>query len=146
VFAIMAGVPWTLLLQALEPAPERSSLPASALVTGARYRRRRAVVALMSLADGRRRPAKLSWSATIVIAASLSMTRILPGSTLLGSLRADHLMIGVPVARDMALARQSIGRNAFGRETLLEAILKYAEEDLMATGTADSALPHSRGA
>jgi hypothetical protein len=100
----------------------------------------------MSLADGRRRPAKLSWSATIVIAASRSMTQILPGSTLLGSLRADHLTIGVPVARDLALVRPSIGRNAFRRETLLEAILKYAEEDLMATGTADSALPHSRGA
>jgi hypothetical protein len=93
----------------------------------------------MSLADGRRRPAKLSWSATIFIAASRSMTQILPGSTLLGSFHGDHLTNGVPVARDLALARPLIGRNAFRRETLLDAILNYVEEDAIAAGTADSA-------
>jgi hypothetical protein len=67
------------------------------------------------------------------------MTQILPGSTLLGSLHADHLTIGVPVARDLALARPLIGRNAFRRETLLNAILNYVEEDAIAAGTADSA-------
>jgi hypothetical protein len=36
-------------------------------------------------------------------------------------------------------SRPLIGRNAFRRETLLNAILIYVEEDAIAAGTADSA-------
>jgi hypothetical protein len=60
--------------------------------------------------------------------------QIVPGSTLLGYINADHWASALPVARDSVLARPFVDRNAFPREILLEAILKYVEEDLMAAG------------
>jgi hypothetical protein len=61
---------------------------------------------------------------------------IVPASTLLGYVNADHWAIGMPIARDSALAAEFVDRNAFPREILLEAILKTIEEDLIAAGVA----------
>jgi hypothetical protein len=59
--------------------------------------------------------------------------QIVPGSTLLGYLDADHWAVAVPIARDHPIAAPLlIDHNAFPREILLEAILKYVEEDLRA--------------
>jgi hypothetical protein len=59
---------------------------------------------------------------------------IVPASTLLGYVNADHWAIAMPVARDSALIAEFADRNAFPREILLEAILKAIEENLIAAG------------
>ena len=61
--------------------------------------------------------------------------QIIPGSTLLGYLNADHWAIALPIAR----AHETIGslfvtQNAYPREALLEAVLRFVEEDLAARG------------
>jgi hypothetical protein len=59
--------------------------------------------------------------------------QIVPGSTLLGYLNADHWAVAVPIAREHpVIGPLVIDHNAFPREILLEAILKYVEEDLRA--------------
>jgi hypothetical protein len=60
---------------------------------------------------------------------------IVPASTLLGYVNADHWAIAMPIGRDSALAAEFIDRNAFPREILLEAILKSIEEDLLAAAS-----------
>lgn len=60
--------------------------------------------------------------------------QIVPGSTLLGYLNADHWAVAMPIVRDVAAARLLFDRNAFPREILLEAILKQIEEDLITAG------------
>lgn len=64
--------------------------------------------------------------------------QIVPGSTLLGYINADHWAGALPIARDSVLARPFVNENAFPREILLEAILKYVEEDLIAAGHAET--------
>jgi hypothetical protein len=64
--------------------------------------------------------------------------QILPGSTLLGYINADHWAVALPIARDFVLAWPFVNENAFPREILLEAILKYVEEDLIAAGHAET--------
>ncbi len=57
--------------------------------------------------------------------------QIIPGSTLLGYLNGDHWAVAVPIAREHpVIGPLVIDHNAFPREILLEAILKYVEEDL----------------
>ncbi len=57
--------------------------------------------------------------------------QIIPGSTLLAYLNADHLAMAVPIARDHAIvAGLSLDRNAFPREVLFEAIMRYVEADI----------------
>ena len=64
--------------------------------------------------------------------------QIIPGSTLLGYLNGDHWAVAVPIARDHPVAAPLvIDHNAFPREIMLEAILKYVEEDLRAVGRED---------
>lgn len=60
--------------------------------------------------------------------------QILPGSTLLGYLNADHWAIALPLARDGGPFALLVDQNAFPREVLLEAILKQIEEDLISAG------------
>jgi hypothetical protein len=60
--------------------------------------------------------------------------QILPGSTLLGYLNADHWAIALPIARDGGPFALLVDQNAFPREVLLEAILKQIEEDLITAG------------
>jgi hypothetical protein len=56
---------------------------------------------------------------------------IVPGSTLLGFLNADHWAIATPVNRSHpTITSTFVTRNAYPREALLEAILRFVEEDL----------------
>ena len=64
--------------------------------------------------------------------------QIVPGSTLLGYLNADHWAIAMPIARDVEVARLFVDHNACPREVLLEAILKQIEEDLITAGRGES--------
>ncbi len=66
-----------------------------------------------------------------------------PGSTLIGFLNADHWAIAVPVSRSHpVISRSLVNRNDYPREALLEAVLRFIEEDLsgaappLGTGTA----------
>jgi hypothetical protein len=57
--------------------------------------------------------------------------QVIPGGTILGYLNADHWAIGVPIARSRPTAAALlVDKNAFPREILLEALLRYIEEDL----------------
>jgi hypothetical protein len=67
--------------------------------------------------------------------------QIVPGSTLLGYLNADHWAIAMPIVRDVEAARLLFDRNAFPREILLEAILKQIEEDLITAGRVTTSGP-----
>jgi hypothetical protein len=55
----------------------------------------------------------------------------IPGSTLIGYVNADHWAITLPIARVCPwLGAMLVNRNAFPREVLLEAIVRYVEEFL----------------
>jgi hypothetical protein len=57
--------------------------------------------------------------------------QVVPGSALLGYLNADHWAIAVPIARSYPMiGAMFVTRNAYPREALLEAILRFVEEDL----------------
>ena len=57
--------------------------------------------------------------------------QIIPGSTLIGFLNADHWAIVVPVNRSHPVIGRSIAdQNDYPREALLEAVLRFVEEDL----------------
>jgi hypothetical protein len=56
---------------------------------------------------------------------------LVPGSSLLAYVNADHWALAVPVARTHpAIGALFVTENAYPREALLEAILRYVEEDL----------------
>ena len=58
---------------------------------------------------------------------------IIPGSTLLGYVRADHLAVAIPVNRNWpTLSSGFVDRNAFPREVLLESLIRFVEEELLA--------------
>ena len=55
----------------------------------------------------------------------------IPGSTLLGFINADHWAIALPIDRSHAfVGSMFVSRNDYPREALLEAVLRYVEEDL----------------
>jgi hypothetical protein len=57
--------------------------------------------------------------------------QVIPGSVLMGYLNADHWAIAVPFNRTHHfLSTTFIDKNAFPREVLLEAIVRFVEEDL----------------
>jgi dienelactone hydrolase len=57
--------------------------------------------------------------------------QVVPGSTLLGYLNADHWAVAVPINRTHAtIASMFVTQNAYPREALLEAVLRFVEEDL----------------
>ena len=57
--------------------------------------------------------------------------QIIPGSTLLGFINADHWAIALPIDRSHSFVGSTfVNRNDYPREALLEAILRYIEEDL----------------
>jgi hypothetical protein len=57
--------------------------------------------------------------------------QILPNSTLVGYLDADHWAIAVPVSRSHpVIGSMFVTQNAYPREALLEALLRFLEEDL----------------
>jgi pimeloyl-ACP methyl ester carboxylesterase len=60
--------------------------------------------------------------------------QIIPGSTLMGFLKADHWAVVVPIDRTHGVIGSTVvNHNDYPREALLEAVLRYVEEDL-ATG------------
>jgi hypothetical protein len=55
----------------------------------------------------------------------------IPGSTLLGFINADHWAIVLPIDRSHPfVGSMFVSRNDYPREALLEAVLRYVEEDL----------------
>ncbi len=55
----------------------------------------------------------------------------IPGSTLLGFINADHWAIALPIDRSHPFVGSVfVNRNDYPREALLEAVLRYIEEDL----------------
>ncbi len=57
--------------------------------------------------------------------------QIIPGSTLLGFINADHWAIAVPLNRSHpVISRSLVNKNDYPREVLLEAVLRFIEEDL----------------
>ena len=57
--------------------------------------------------------------------------QLIPGATLLAFVNADHWAMSIPVARQKALNRWTFAnKNEYPRQVLLEAILRYIEEDL----------------
>ena len=57
--------------------------------------------------------------------------QVVPGGTLVGYLNADHWAVAVPIARrHPTVASTLVTRNAYPREALAEALLRFVEEDL----------------
>jgi len=57
--------------------------------------------------------------------------QVIPGSTLLGFVNADHWALAVPIARKKGtMATMFVDQNAYPREALAEAVLRFIEEDL----------------
>ena len=57
--------------------------------------------------------------------------QLIPVSVLLGYVNADHWAIAVPLNRSHPYISSSfVDKNAFPREVLLEAIVRYVDEDL----------------
>ena len=59
--------------------------------------------------------------------------QVVPGSVLMGYLNADHWAIAVPIDREHRFVTSLLAtENAYPREALLEAVLRFVEEDLAA--------------
>ena len=57
--------------------------------------------------------------------------QLIPGSVLLGYLNADHWAVAVPINRNHPfIASHFVDKNAFPREVLAEALVRFIEEDL----------------
>jgi dienelactone hydrolase len=57
--------------------------------------------------------------------------QVVPGSILLGYLDADHWAVAVPISRTHGtIASMFVIQNAYPRKALLEALLRFVEEDL----------------
>ncbi len=57
--------------------------------------------------------------------------QVVPGSTLLGFLNADHWAVAVPLDRSHKIIGASFAdKNDYPREAMLEAVLRFVEEDL----------------
>jgi hypothetical protein len=64
--------------------------------------------------------------------------QIIPGSSLLGYLNADHWSVAAPIGRTHEFIGSTIAdQNDFPREALFEAILRFVEEDLNAAESTD---------
>jgi len=60
--------------------------------------------------------------------------QVIPGSSLLGYINADHWALAVPIARSHSLLGSTlVDHNDYPREALLEALLRFVEEDLPAS-------------
>ena len=104
-----AGVPYYSLVTF--PQPERVSW-----ILQSSYRK-------LSLIDGRNDSQMIFYD------------QVIPGSTLVAYINADHWAIAVPIARSHeTIASMFVTGNAYPREALLEAALRFVEEDLAATG------------
>jgi hypothetical protein len=58
--------------------------------------------------------------------------QVIPGSTLLGYVNADHWALSVPIARSHSMLGSTfVDQNDYPREALLEALLRFVEEELV---------------
>lgn len=58
--------------------------------------------------------------------------QVVPGSTLIAYVNADHWALSVPIARTHPMIGSMFAdQNAFPREALLEAVLRFVEEELL---------------
>ena len=61
--------------------------------------------------------------------------QVVPGSALIGYVNADHWALAVPIARTHdTIGSLFVTQNAYPREALTEAILRFLEEDLSTSG------------
>jgi hypothetical protein len=57
--------------------------------------------------------------------------QVIPGSSLIGYINADHWALAVPIARSHAtIATLFLTQNAYPREVLAETIMRFIEEDM----------------
>jgi hypothetical protein len=57
--------------------------------------------------------------------------QLIPGSQLMGYLNSDHWAVALPIARSHeTIGKLFVTENAYPREALLEAVLRFVEEDL----------------
>ena len=57
--------------------------------------------------------------------------QVIPGSALIGYINADHWALAVPIARTHStIGSMFVDQNNYPREALLEAVLRFVEEDL----------------
>lgn len=57
--------------------------------------------------------------------------QVIPGSTLLGFINADHWALAVPIARSHSfIGATFVDKNDYPREAMVEAVLRFIEEDL----------------
>jgi len=57
--------------------------------------------------------------------------QVIPGSTLVGFINADHWALAVPIARSHSFIGSTfVDKNDFPREAMVEAILRFVDEDL----------------
>ena len=62
--------------------------------------------------------------------------QLIPGSALMAYVNADHWALALPIARSHKnIGAMFVTQNAYPREALLEAVLRFVEEDLSASGT-----------
>jgi len=60
---------------------------------------------------------------------------VIPGSTLVGYMNADHWAVAVPLSRSHPwITSMFATQNAYPREALLEALLRFVEEDVEKAG------------
>jgi hypothetical protein len=60
--------------------------------------------------------------------------QVIPGSTLIGYVNADHWALAVPIARSHeTIGTMFVDQNNYPREALLEAVLRFVEEELNST-------------
>ncbi|MDH4050233.1 MAG: hypothetical protein OEU93_01555 [Rubrivivax sp.] len=61
--------------------------------------------------------------------------QVIPGSSLVGYINADHWAVVLPIARAHDIVGSMfVTENAYPREALMEAVLRFVEEDLAAGG------------
>jgi len=61
--------------------------------------------------------------------------QVVPGSALVGYVNADHWALAVPIARThIMVSALFVNRNDYPREALMEALLRFVEEDLASAG------------
>jgi hypothetical protein len=119
-------------LRSLRPAPRMRFLATAALPADVQYFSVAGIVESAEVAW----PLRVRWKRLASVdprndGQVLWSDAIIPGSRLLGYVRADHLAIALPFSRRPAsLAGALVDHNAFPREVMLEAIVRTVEESL----------------
>lgn len=61
--------------------------------------------------------------------------QVIPGSTLMGFVNADHWAVAVPIARNHSFIGSTfVDKNDYPREALVESVLRFVQEDLKQRG------------